>query len=56
MKPNYYPERRLTRAGAATAVMRLGPKGGTKVIGVYREHSAALRVLAVLNSNAPEEV
>lgn len=51
--PAYRTEARLTKKGPATAVVRVGPKGGKRTVAVYTSRGVAVHVRDMLNFNAP---
>ena len=54
-QPTYRVESRRGRSGLRYAVIRTGPKGGTKVISVWINESIAHRVAEMLNCYAGTE-
>lgn len=51
--PEYRAEPRLTKKGPATAVIRVGQKGGKRVVAVYTSRAVAVHIRDMLNANAP---
>lgn len=51
--PEYRTETRMTKKGPATAVVRVGQKGGRRIVAVYTSRAVAIHVRDMLNTNAP---